>query len=371
MRHLVSEDVESLLTMEACLDALRIAYDDMGRGDAAFSPRCDILMPTAAPPIEAVDGVPVVPPVVYGFKSMGGMVRSMDAAAIRLNSDVINWPTVDDRPRRVKIPAGPGGQYTAFVQVFSATDGRLLAVMPDGYLQRMRVGGTNGIAADLLADPDATTMAVLGAGWQAGSHVMAVDALRDLEEVRVYSPNTREAFAAEMSANEAVSAPVRAADSPEAACAGADIVMLCTNQLEPVFTADLLEPGMHLGCVRHCEIDARTYNAADLVAMHTTDQLEPQHYYIGEEPRRVPEVTSGWTHPEEAEIELDWSALPELATLLAEGFDRGPEEVTVFNNNIGIGIQFAAVGKRVYELAEAADVGTAMDPEDWAQPHHP
>lgn len=371
MRHLVTEDVEALLSMEECLSALFVAYEDMGRGDAQFSPRCDILMPTGMPDVDAVDGVDVVPPIVYGFKSMGGMVRSMDAAAIRLNSDVINWPTVGGKPRRVKIPAAPGGQYTAFVQVFSAEDGRLLAVMPDGYVQRMRVGGTNGIAADVMAKEDASVLTVLGAGWQAGSHVMAVDALRDLEEVRVYSPNTREAFAAEMNANDEVSTPVTAADSPEAACAGADIVMMTTNQLEPVFTEDLLEPGMHLGCVRHCEIDAASYNAADTVAMHTTDQLEPNHYIIGEEPRNVPELTSGWTHLEEADVELTWTALPELATLLADGFDRDDDDVTIFNNNIGIGIQFAAVGKRIWELAEAADVGTVMDPEDWAQPHHP
>ena len=147
--------------------------------------------------------------------------------------------------------------------------------------------------------------------------------------------------------------------------------MCATNQLEPVFDADLLEPGMHLTCVRHCEIDAATYNAADAVVMHASDHLEPNHYLIGDEPATVPELTSGWTHPEEDDVDLVWADLPDFRAIYGEPFERDPDDVTVFNNNIGLGVQFAAVGKRVYDLAVEAGVGTKLDPESFAQPHHP
>jgi hypothetical protein len=35
--------------MDECLDALRTAHDGFGRGDAAYSPRCDILVETGMP----------------------------------------------------------------------------------------------------------------------------------------------------------------------------------------------------------------------------------------------------------------------------------------------------------------------------------
>lgn len=370
MLHLTAEDVEAVLDDDLVLDALRTVYDDYARGEAAFTQRADVITP-----VDADDGpaTSLDPPVVHGFKTMSGSVGSMDAAALRLNSDVINWPTVGGERRRVKRPTAPGDRYTAFVQVFDTATGRLLCVMPDGEIQRRCVGGTNALAAELLARDDAAEVALLGAGWQAGAHVAAVDALLDLEEVRVFSPSSREAFAAEVNEADGVDVPVVPVPDPATTCAGADVVLCTTNQRAPVFTADLLEPGMHLGCVRDFEFDAGTYNAADHLVKHPTDRFQPLHAFVGAgTAERLPQLGGGYLpdHPQREELEVDWSAVPELADLLAGGFERGPDEVTVFVPHMN-GLQFTGVGKRVYDRAVELGVGERHDPVDWAQPNHP
>jgi ornithine cyclodeaminase/alanine dehydrogenase-like protein (mu-crystallin family) len=76
-------------------------------------------------------------------------------------------------------------------------------------------------------------------------------------------------------------------------------------------------------------------------------------------------------HPTERSI--DWKTLPTLSDLLA-GRIKGREhdrQITGFVNNIGMGAQFAAVGKKVYDAARAKGLGREL-PGDWfTQDVHP
>ena len=87
--------------------------------------------------------------------------------------------------RRVKLPAAPNGRFVGLVLLFSSETGEPLAIFPDGVIQRMRVGAANGIGVKHLARKDACTVAILGAGWQAGAQLMAVCAVRAIESIAV------------------------------------------------------------------------------------------------------------------------------------------------------------------------------------------
>ena len=89
--------------------------------------------------------------------------------------------------------------------------------MNDGVLQRMRVGGANGVATKYLARQDAETVGLIGSGWQAGSQVMAVCEARRIKKIKVFSPTreNREKFARETS--KIVGVEIVAVDSYEEA----------------------------------------------------------------------------------------------------------------------------------------------------------
>ena len=118
--------------------------------------------------------------------------------------------------------------HTRAFLLFDGTTRALLALMDYGVLNSIRVGATAGVAARHLAPQNATTVGMLGSGWQAPTQLFALRAgLPSLERIRVYSPTRahRETFAQRMST--ALELPVEAMDSAEDAIREADVVDLC------------------------------------------------------------------------------------------------------------------------------------------------
>ena len=183
---LSNETIAGLVSMQECLEALEQMYRDLAMGRALMSPRVDNISPNAHPG------------AYYAFKHMGGTWPARGIQALRINSDVITHPLIAGKPRRVKQPLADG-RWVGLVFLFSTETGALLAIFPDGVVQRLRVGATNGLAMKYLARENARTLALIGTGWQAGAQLMAALAVRSFTRVQVYSPSAanRAAFVQE------------------------------------------------------------------------------------------------------------------------------------------------------------------------------
>src|SRR6266581_1058385 len=219
---LSNADVEKLLTMPECIEALEESYVELAEGRGVNRTRSDCITPTSNPN------------AIYGLKSMDGVIPKFGIGAIRINSDIITFPKKGNNVVREKVPAA-NGRYVGLVLLFSTENGEPLAILPDGVMQRMRVGAANGLGAKYLARKDARSVGILGTGWQAGAQLMAVCAVRDIETIRCFSPNQerRAAFANEMSARLGVE--VTPVAQPEEAIDGADVVMCASNSLDNIF----------------------------------------------------------------------------------------------------------------------------------------
>src|SRR3954447_7873743 len=210
----------------------------------------------------------------YLFKTMDGSLPRLGVHALRLTSDL-----TDERDgKRVKIPAAPGGRYVGLVLLFDLDTLAPVAIVHDGYLQRVRVGATSALAARRLARKDARVVGLLGAGWQAGAQVDGLREVFDVEEVRVFSP-TREKLVAFATEHEAV-----AVDTARDAIDGADVVVLATNSHRPVLDGAWLAAGQHVNSVQRHELDAETVSRADVVVVRSRE--DPTfHYAPGHAPR--------------------------------------------------------------------------------------
>jgi len=357
---LSNEEIESFLSIKTCIDALEKAYASWDRGTAINRPRTDLVMPS---PTEAG---------VYAFKSMEAGLYDPPVVAMRINSDIIRWNQQGGRTIKTKIPAAPGGKYVGLVMLFSTVNGEPLAMFPDGVVQRMRVASSSALAARYLAREDAATMALFGSGWQAGSHVPAMCAVRPLKRVKVFSPTkaNRAAFAREMGGK--VAAEVHAVDSPEEAIRDADIIAATTNSLTRVVSADWVKPGLHLTCVRVPELGDETIRKVDRLVIHAR-QHAPANYIAGYGEEGIAAhdaidiIKKGPAHAHEVDVEhpfwLSAPTLKDLVTGKAQGRTHA-QESTCFLNNIGIGLQFAAVGAALYSEAMAKGIGREL-PTDW------
>jgi alanine dehydrogenase len=344
-----NDDVEKYLTMDDCLQVMEEGYAEIGEGRAAFRTSSNIVTPT------------VHEGGIYALKSMDGVVPSLGVGVIRLNSDILTWATVAGSMRRVKKPAAPGNRWVGLVLMFSTHTGEPLAIFPDGIMQRMRVGGTNGLGVKYLAREDARTVAIIGSGFQAGAQLMAVTKVRNISDIRVYSPTqaNREAFAKEWT--EKLGIPVTPVATAEAAVKGRDIVLCSTSSLDTVFFKKWLEPGMHLSTIKGHEIEPACINACDLKAVHIHEQpvqiIRTHGVKIGED-----KSPSGVAVPEEVDTKA-MASLPDL--ILGRGPKRaGAAQTSVFVNDNGIGTQFAMCGAALYKRAVAANAGHDL-PTDW------
>jgi ornithine cyclodeaminase/alanine dehydrogenase-like protein (mu-crystallin family) len=353
---LSNDDVENLLSMPACMDALEDAYLELAEGRGLTRRRSDSFAPTARKD------------ALYSLKSMDGICPKLGVGAVRINSDIITWPESGGKARRVKVPSAPNQRYVGLVLLFSSETGEPLAIMPDGVMQRMRVGAANGLAVKYLAREDARTVGMLGSGWQAGAQAMAVAGVRLIETIRCFSPTkgNREAFAREMSAKLGVKiVPV---GSPEEAIKGADIVMCASNTIDPIFFARWVEPGMHVSSIKRPELGSDVLKRCDRVFLHSHDKTPLQSTTKGVVVREL-ENDRGWGVAKD----IDFDALPTLPELIA-GKHKGRssrEEVTCFVNNVGLGYQFAVAGAVVHAEARKRGLGRELPTEWFTEDVHP
>ncbi|MCL6598160.1 MAG: hypothetical protein K6T81_05405 [Alicyclobacillus macrosporangiidus] len=348
---LSQEEIESLVSVADCLTVLEQAYLALARGDALNMPRMDSLME-----LDARRGT------VYSFKTMGGVIQH-GVQALRINSDVIHWPEMNGARRRVKIPSA-AGRWVGLIYLFDPCTGTPLAIMPDGVIQHWRVGATSGLAAKFLAPPDAETVALLGTGWQAQTQLQAIVEVVRPRRVQVFSPTAqhREAFCRHM--ERLVPADLIPVTSPDAAVSGAQIVMAATNAMAPVLQPAWIRPGMHFSTVKVQEV-SEAFLAKSKVYLHTKRQAKADVVYAGNVP--LYELEQGWWKKPEVR------QYPDLEDLVAgRTVGRAREhDVTLFVNNVGMGLQFAAVGALVLERARQRGMGRELPDEWFTESVHP
>lgn len=135
----------------------------------------------------------------------------------------------------------------ALVTVLDSATGQPRALINGEALTALRTGAGGGLATDLLARPEAHLVAVFGSGVQARAQLEAVRVVRHITEVRILG---RTAASVERFAREIAASPnaplVKMATSPQAAVAGADIIITATTSATPVFNGHDLSPGMHI-----------------------------------------------------------------------------------------------------------------------------
>ena len=221
--------------------------------------------------------------------SMGDLIGAMEAALVRFSSRQVAQPlrTVIEiglqkaffgvMPAFIHDPPTLG---TKVVSVFSSNaavglpthlatillldsmTGELLAVVDGRFITEARTAAVSALSVKLLARNDASRLAIIGSGVQARSHLEAIGLVRDLAEVRVWSPtaDNRAAFAREMQPR--TNAHIRTTSSAKDAIDGAELVVLATASRDPVARNEWIAAGAHVCAVGACRPDQREMDTA-------------------------------------------------------------------------------------------------------------
>jgi len=213
--------VRELLPMRDCMEVVAEALTDLAKGQGVQPLRSGFLLP---------DGRGVL-------AWMPGSLAAGRPFGIKVLS-------VMDSPAELGVDSHQGG-----VLVFDPSNGAPLALCEAGAITAVRTAAVSALATDNLARPEAATVAILGAGTQARSHIEAMLEVRPVSRFLVWGrdPEKVRSFAEEQAARHGVT--VDTAPDVATVVAGADIVCTTTSAREPILFAEMLEPGMHINAV--------------------------------------------------------------------------------------------------------------------------
>jgi len=356
----------TLLDMADCIKVQEASFLGIDDGSSVHRPRIDMYVPC-----EREDGY-------WRWGTMEGATSVPGPYfAIRMKSDVITWSSdeLSGLEREDKYCVNPG-TYCGLIMVFSTRNGEPLAFINDGHLQHMRVGGGAGLGAKYLARKDADKVGIIGSGGMARTYLDAFCKVRDIKEVKVYSPNpdNRKLYAKEMKKLHGIS--VIAVDSPEAAVDGVDILATCTSSMVPTVKKEWLMPGMHIVNLSPFELTEDIFEKADIVIRQGVAGAVAGN---GDDDPRIKSGIGNSPLAYIAGSESEMQRLPaeQHQTLfrrdfpdfndLAHGRISGrtnDEQITAYINAGNQGLQFAAVSGLVYEAALARQLGKQL-PTEW------
>ncbi len=327
--------------IERLIGYIETAFREFGNQVAVNRPRSRMYIPTREPN------------TFYWFNNIAGIVPAFRAMALRIDSSLAREVTRDGK-RREEYP----GDFVGLVLLFDTETCELLSIMDDHFHSPIRVGATSAVGSKFAARPDAKVMALFGSGEQARAQAVAFSIVHKLDQIKVYSPHAerRKKFAKAIEAD--TRCTVTPVESPEEAIRGADIVNASTNSSDPIFDGRLLQPGMHVTTIvggdfrsKRDEIDASTYTRARSIIVCTRTQVEQDR--------------QGNLYEMVQDGRLRWEQLQELGEVVT-GKARprqSADDITLFKNNHGMGIQFASSARLLYEEALKQGVGTQLPSE--------
>ena len=317
-------EVRTLLPMDECIDVMSDALAALARSEAMVPLRQIMWLP------EKVGALGMMP----------GYISGIDAVGLKV------------------ITVFPGNHGTRFdshqgaVLLFEATHGQLLAIMDATTITAIRTAAVSGVATRLLAREDAESLAILGSGVQAGTHLAAMLHSRPIQKVRVWSRDAAHAqrFAERESKRHGIA--INVMTSVQDAVKECDIICTTTSAREPILRGEWITPGTHINAVGSSvpftrELDSTAVKIARLFVDRRESALNEAGDFL--------------LARKEGIIE-DTHIVGEIGEIMIGEIDgrRTSDEITLFKS-LGLGIEDLAAANHIYRKAIQSNDGTAVE----------
>jgi ornithine cyclodeaminase/alanine dehydrogenase-like protein (mu-crystallin family) len=333
-RLLTEDDVAGLLSIDALIDTMKTALMQFSAGKVVQPVRS--VLPVGADR----SFLGVMPAVVSAHPAAEAPPPHTAAVGAKL---VTVFPGNAGR----ELPT-----HLATILLFSAETGALVALMDGRYITEARTAAVSALSAIALARDETDTLAIIGSGVQAKSHLSTLETVFEFSEVRIWSPDAVHVgdFIDEMTP--ITKAPLKGVASAEHAVREADLIVLATSSPEPVIRSEWVKDGAHLISVGACRPTEREMDPA-LV----------QRSVLFVDSRDAALVESGDVVMGIRDGRFTASHIAgELGAVLAGTTPgrRWPADITIFKS-LGLAVEDVAAAEMVYRNAIAMDVGQELE----------
>ena len=314
-------DVSELLTMRECISVMEEALATLARGVGHNPLRSIVRAPGAS-----------------GFLGLMPAYGSAGAKSYYALKEICLFPGN---------PARGLDTHLGAVLLHSGETGELLAAANASAITAIRTAAVSAVATKLLARENASTLAILGAGVQAKSHLEAIPLVRDIGSIRICSRSRAKAEA--LAATEP---RAKVIENIEDAVKDADIVVTATSSKEPVLRREWVADGVHINAVGSSvassrELDSATMAAASLFVDRRESTINESGDYLMA--LREGAIREGHIRAEIGEILVG----------KAEG-RMSDDEITLFKS-LGIAVEDLASVAFLYDKATRLGRGAWVD----------
>lgn len=215
-------EVEGLISMREAIEAVEGAFRAKGMGKAQMPPKSYVYF-------DRYKG---------DFRVMPAYLEDQGAAGVKIvNAHPLN-------PKKHGLPT-----VMATIVLLDPKTGAPLAIMDGTWVTNIRTGASGAVAAKYLARMDSRIVAMVGAGVQAKTQLIALKEVLDIEEVRVNDISAKNAqrYAEEMSKQLGVK--VKAVGDTGKAVEGVDVVVTTTPSRKPILMNNWVSEGMHINAI--------------------------------------------------------------------------------------------------------------------------
>jgi ornithine cyclodeaminase len=218
-----AEEVTERLGMTKCIDLMRELFREISGGSISHKLRM-------AMPVERGKLLGIMPGYVPPENSLGAKII-----------------TVYHENSGKGLPSHQG-----IVAVFDADSGSLKGIVDGMSITAIRTAAVSAAATDVLAKKDAKSLALLGSGLQAHTHLEAISCVRNIETVRVWSRNREKAAAFAEAESRRRGCGFTVCDTAGEAASESDIICTVTASPAPVLEGRQVQPGAHINAVGAC-----------------------------------------------------------------------------------------------------------------------
>jgi alanine dehydrogenase len=271
-RLLTETDVKAVLAVEDLIDTMAAALGRFSRGDVTQPVRTVIPVGRDAAFCGLMPAYVPEPPPPPGSAGLENARLNLSAS---LGAKLVT--VFGGNPAR-GLPS-----HLASILLLDPHTGALLALLDGRFITESRTAAVSAVSSRLLAREGAASLAIIGSGVQARSHLEALSHVHHLTRVAVWSPTKahRDRFVAEAQqfrpdlaptalrlrsdldqTTVGVSPAVAAVDHAGEAIVGADLIVLATSSRTPVIEDGWVKPGAHVISVGACRPTEREMDPA-------------------------------------------------------------------------------------------------------------
>jgi ornithine cyclodeaminase/alanine dehydrogenase-like protein (mu-crystallin family) len=306
--YLREADVEALLTPEDAVEAVEACFARLARGAVENRPR-------------------------FRLRLDEGLLNVMAAADLELGVAGL----------KTYVGFGEGARFV--VPLFAADRPELLALVDADHLGRLRTGAASAVAARRLARRGASSLGLIGTGWQAETQLACIRAaLPEIERVVAYSRDRGrlEAFCERFGCEPG---------EYNRDAAEQDVVVTVTTSRDPVLRGEWLRPGALVCAVGANRMEARELDNAVL----------ERASFVCCDSREQAELEAGDLAEPVARGVLDWLEVHELAEVVSgETPGRQDDDDVVLFKSLGIAAEDLAVAALAVARARERGLGVEL-----------